>query len=195
MDHGDPARLTALSGRKIAVGVGGGIAAYKVAGLVSTLVQSGAEVTVAMTASAVRFVTPLTFESISGRAVYLDPWSPIDRADPQHVRFARELELMIVAPCTMNLLARLAVGMADDAVTLLASVLDRSRQPTVLAPAMNEAMWRQPATQRNLRTLREDNFVVVEPASGWHACRSDGPGRLPEPEALVDAILAALPAA
>lgn len=195
MDHGDPARLTALSGRKIAVGVGGGIAAYKVAGLVSTLVQSGAEVTVAMTASAVRFVTPLTFESISGRAVYLDPWSPIDRADPQHVRFARELELMIVAPCTMNLLARLAVGMADDAVTLLASVLDRSRQPTVLAPAMNEAMWRQPATQRNLRTLREDNFVVVEPGSGWHACRSDGPGRLPEPEALVDAILAALPAA
>ncbi len=195
MDHGDPARLTALSGRRIAVGVGGGIAAYKVAGLVSTLVQAGAEVTVAMTASAVRFVTPLTFESISGRAVYLDPWSPLDRADPQHVRFARELELMIVAPCTMNLLARFAVGMADDAVTLLASVLDRSRQPTVLAPAMNEAMWRQPATQRNLRTLREDNFVVVEPTSGWHACRSDGPGRLPEPEALVDAILAALPTA
>ena len=175
------------------VAVGGGIAAYKVVGLVSTCVQSGADVLVAMTEGATKFVAPLTFESISGRAVYLDPWSPMDRADPQHVRLVRDVDLMLVAPCTMDLLARLASGRADDAVTLLAVVLDRSRQPTLLAPSMNEVMWHQPATQRNLRTLREDGFSIVEPAEGWHACRSGGAGRLPEPEALVDAIVAHLP--
>ena len=193
MDHGDPRRLAALASRRVIVGVGGGIAAYKVAGLVSTLVQSGAEVTVAMTDATLRFVTPLVFESLSGRAVYRDPWEPLDRADPQHVRLARDAELMIVAPCTMDLMARLATGLASDPVCLLASVLDRRRQPTLLAPSMNEVMWQQPATRRNLATLREDGFTIVEPAEGWHACRSGGPGRLPEPEALVDAILAALP--
>jgi phosphopantothenoylcysteine synthetase/decarboxylase len=193
VDHGDPARLKPLSGRRVIVAVGGGIAAYKVVGLVSTCVQSGADVLVAMTEGATKFVAPLTFESISGRAVYLDPWSPMDRADPQHVRLVRDVDLMLVAPCTMDLLARLASGRADDAVTLLAAVLDRSRQPTLLAPSMNEVMWHQPATQRNLRTLREDGFSIVEPAEGWHACRSGGAGRLPEPEALVDAIVAHLP--
>lgn len=193
MDHGDPRRLAALASRRVIVGVGGGIAAYKIAGLVSTLVQSGAEVTVAMTDAAMRFVTPLVFESLSGRAVYRDPWEALDRADPQHVRLAREAELMIIAPCTMDLMARLASGLTSDPVCLLASVLDRRRQPTLLAPSMNELMWQQPATRRNLATLREDGFAIVEPAEGWHACRSGGPGRLPEPEALVDAILAGLP--
>ena len=193
MDHGNPERLKTLHGRRLIVAVGGGIAAYKVAGLVSTCVQAGAEVLVSMTEAATRFVTPLTFESIAGRPVFLDPWNPADRADPQHVRLVRELDLMIVAPCTMDLLARLAAGMADDAVTLLASVIDRSRTPTLLAPSMNEAMWSQPATQRNLRTLRDDGFGLIAPAEGWHACRSGGPGRLPEPEALVDAIIAHLP--
>lgn len=193
MDHGDPDRLKALSGRRLIVAVGGGIAAYKVASLVSTCVQSGADVLVAMTEAATKFVAPLTFESIAGRPVYLDPWAPLDRADPQHVRLVRDVDLMIVAPCTMDLLARLASGRADDAVTLLAAVIDRSRQPTLLAPSMNEVMWRQPATQRNLRTLREDGFTIVEPAEGWHACRTGGPGRLPEPEGLVDAIVAHLP--
>lgn len=174
--------------------MGGGIAAYKVAGLASTLVQSGAEVTVAMSEAATRFVAPLTFESISGRAVYTDIWDPLERADPQHVRLVREIDLMLVAPCTMDLLGRLACGLAGDPLTLLASVVDRSYRPTLLAPSMNEAMWMQPATRRNVERLREDGFVVVEPAEGWHACRTGGPGRLPEPEALVDAIIRHLPA-
>jgi len=193
MDHGDPARLQALRGRRILLGVGGGIAAYKIAGLASTLVQSGAQATVAMTEAATRFVTPLTFESITGRAVYTGIWEPLDRADPQHVRLVRETDLLLMAPCTMDLLGRLAGGLAGDPLTLLASVVDRTRQPTLLAPSMNEVMWRQPATQRNLRTLREDGFVVIDPAEGWHACRTGGPGRLPEPETLVDAVIAHLP--
>ncbi|MGA0172288.1 MAG: flavoprotein [Phycisphaerales bacterium] len=193
MDHGNPERLKALHGRRLIIAVGGGIAAYKVAGLVSTCVQAGAEVLVSMTEAATRFVAPLPFEAIAGRPVFHDPWNTQERPDPQHVRLVRDLDLMIVAPCTMDLLARLAAGMADDAVTLLASVIDRSTTPTLLAPSMNEVMWSQPATQRNLRTLRDDGFTVVEPAEGWHACRSGGAGRLPEPEALVDAIIASLP--
>jgi len=194
MDHGDPQRLEPLRGRRVLLGVGGGIAAFKLAGLASTLVQAGTETTVAMSEAATRFVTPLTFESITGRAVYTDIWDPIDRADPQHVRLVREIDLMLIAPCTMDLLGRLASGLAGDPLTLLAAVVDRDRQPTLLAPSMNEVMWRQPATRRNLEQLQRDGFVVIEPAEGWHACRTGGPGRLPEPEALVDAILTHLPA-
>lgn len=193
MDHGDPSRLAALRGRRILIGVGGGIAAYKVAGLASTMVQAGAEVVVAMSEAAARFVAPLTFESITGRPVYTSIWSPLDRADPQHVRLVREIDLMLVAPCTMDLLGRLASGLAGDPITLLAAVVDRGVRPTLLAPSMNETMWNQPATRRNLRTLREDGFVVLDPSDGWHACRTGGPGRLPEPEALVDAVIAHLP--
>ncbi|MGA0419040.1 MAG: flavoprotein [Phycisphaerales bacterium] len=194
MDHGDPLRLTPLQGRRLLLGVAGGIAAYKIAGLASTLVQAGADVTVAMSEAAMRFVTPLTFESITGRAVYTDIWGPLDRADPQHVRLVREIDLVLLAPCTMDLLGRLAGGLAGDPLTLLAAVVDRRRQPTLLAPSMNEVMWNQPAVQRNVEQLRRDGFVVVEPTEGWHACRTGGPGRLPEPEALVDAILEHLPA-
>jgi phosphopantothenoylcysteine synthetase/decarboxylase len=194
MDHGDPLRLTPLQGRRLLLGVAGGIAAYKIAGLASTLVQAGADVTVAMSEAAMRFVTPLTFESITGRAVYTDIWGPLDHADPQHVRLVREIDLVLLAPCTMDLLGRLAGGLAGDPLTLLAAVVDRRRQPTLLAPSMNEVMWNQPAVQRNVEQLRRDGFVVVEPTEGWHACRTGGPGRLPEPEALVDAILEHLPA-
>lgn len=193
MDHGDPARLAPLRGRRVLLGVGGGIAAYKVAGLASTLVQAGTEVVVAMSEAATRFVTPLTFESITGRPVYAHIWEPLDRADPQHVRLVRGIDLMLIAPCTMDLLGRLAGGLAGDPLTLLAAVVDRTRQPTLLAPSMNEVMWGQPATRRNLRMLREDGFVVIDPDEGWHACRTGGPGRLPEPEALVDAVIANLP--
>lgn len=192
MDRGDPARLAALASRRVILGVGGGIAAYKIASVASTLVQSGAEVTVAMTPAALRFITPLTFEAISGRPVFSDPWNPAERSDPQHVRLAASADLMLVAPCTMDLLARLAAGFADDAVTLLAAGIDRGRCPVLLSPSMNEVMLRQPATERNLARLAEDRFTIVPSESGWHACRSGGPGRLPEPESLVDAIVAAL---
>lgn len=192
MYHGNPANLDILKGRRIAVGVCAGIASYKVCGAVSTLAQAGAEVTVAMTPDAQRFVAPLVFQSLAGRPVLTSPWDSANPADPQHIRAATELDAYLIAPCTMDMLAKLATGRCDDMVSLLAASIDRAATRVLLAPSMNEAMWRQPATQRNLATLREDRFTVLEPATGWQACRAIGPGRLPESDDLVDAIAAAL---
>lgn len=174
------------------VGVCGGIAAYKVCHVVSALAQQGAEVTVAMTEAATRFVTPLTFQALSGRPVFTSQWDQFDQADPQHVRLAHGLDAALVAPCTMNSLARLAHGLVDDAVTAILAAVDRGTVPVLLAPSMNAEMWSQPATQRNLETLRADGFRIVEPASGWQACRREGTGRLPEPATLLHALADAL---
>lgn len=192
MYHGDPANLAALKGRRIAVGVCAGIASYKVCGVVSTLAQAGADVTVAMTADAQRFVTPLVFQSLAGKPVLVSPWDSANPADPQHIRAATALDAFLIAPCTMDMLAKLATGRCDDMVSLLAASIDRTRTRVLVAPSMNEAMWRQPATQRNLATLRDDGFLVLDPATGWQACRAVGPGRLPEPDDLVDAVVESL---
>lgn len=179
-------------GRRIMVGVCAGIASYKVCNVVSALAQAGADVTVAMTPDAQRFVTPLVFQSLSGRAVLTSAWESATPADPQHIRAASGLDLFVVAPCTMDMLAKLATGRSDDIVSLLAASVDRVRTPVVLAPSMNEVMWRQPATRRNVETLRGDGFKVVDPDSGWQACRSVGAGRLPEPDALLKIVVATL---
>ncbi len=183
-----------LEGAPILVGVAGGIAAYKTCFLVSRLAQAGAHVTVAMTAEAAKFVTPLTFQALSGRPVYTSPWEHIESSDPQHVALARHCRAAIVAPCTMNCMAKLAAGLCDDVVTLILSAIDRSKSPVLLAPAMNAAMWSQPATQRNLATLKQDGYRMVGPAEGWQACRTSGPGRMSEPDDLFDAVVAALSA-
>lgn len=185
----------ARSGRRIIVGLSGGIACYKVASVVSALAQAGAEVTVVMTEAATRFVTPLTFQALSGRHVYTSQWEHVDAQDPQHVALARGTDLMLIAPCTMDMLARLATGRTDDAVTLIASAIDPGERPILVAPSMNAVMWGQRSTQRNLATLRADGFHVIEPTSGWQACRTEGPGRLAEPDAIVAAIDEALAAA
>jgi len=179
-------------GRRILVGVCGGIACYKVAAVVSTLAQSGAEVTVLMTESATRFVAPLTFQALSGRPVQTSAWEQVDASDPQHIRAAANADAMLVAPCTADAIARFAHGHADDVVSLVISAIDRTRQPVLLAPSMNAVMWSQPATQRNLGILRDDGFRIVEPAAGWQACRTIGVGRLPEPAELVAALRGAL---
>jgi len=190
--HGNPANLEILKGRRIGVGVCAGIASYKVCGAVSTLAQAGAEVTVAMTPDAQRFVAPLVFQSLAGRPVLTSPWESANPADPQHIRAATAFDAYLVAPCTMDMLAKLATGRCDDMVSLLAASIDRARTRVLIAPSMNEAMWRQPATQRNLVTLREDGFTMLDPATGWQACRAVGPGRLPEADDLVDAVAASL---
>jgi phosphopantothenoylcysteine decarboxylase/phosphopantothenate--cysteine ligase len=192
MYHGDPANLATLKGRRIAVGVCAGIASYKVCGVVSTLAQAGAEVTVAMTQDAQRFVTPLVFQSLAGRPVLTSPWESVQPADPQHIRAAASLDAFLIAPCTMDMLAKLATGRCDDMVSLLAASVERKRTRVLLAPSMNETMWHQPSTQRNLATLRDDGFIVLDPATGWQACRAIGPGRLPEADDLVDALAESL---
>lgn len=182
------ATIDQLDGARVLVGVTGGIAAYKTAALVSALAQRSCVVSVAMTPGATRFVTPLTFEALSGRPVQTDPFVAVDASDPQHIATSRSLDAAIVAPCTMDCLARLATGRADDAVTLILSAVDRARTPVLLAPAMNETMWAQPSTQRNTQQLIEDGFVLVGPATGWQACRAVGPGRMAEPDAIIEAL-------
>lgn len=183
-----------VDGRRILVGLSGGIACYKVAHVVSRLAQAGAEATVLMTEAATRFVTPLTFQALSGRPVYTSQWSHVESQDPQHISLARSAELMLIAPCSMDLLAKLATGRTDDVVSLIVSAMDRSRQTVLLAPSMNAVMYQQPATQRNLRQLEDDGFKFIDPESGWQACRTEGVGRLPEPDDLLEAVRSAMEA-
>ena len=170
MYDGDQANLASLNGRRIAVGVCAGIASYKVCSVVA----------------------PLVFQSLAGRPVLTSAWESANPADPQHIRAASALDAFLIAPCTMDMLAKLASGQCDDMVSLLAASIDRTKTKVLVAPSMNEAMWRQPATQRNLVTLRADGFIILEPATGWQACRAVGAGRLPEPDALVDALASSL---
>lgn len=175
------------------VGVTGGIAAYKACWLVSRLAQGGATVTVAMTESATRFVTPLTFQALSGKPVYTSPWQHVESQDPQHISLATSCDLAVVAPCTMDCLARLATGRTDDVVTLILSAVDRAKTPVLLAPSMNAVMWAQPSTRRNVETLRGDGFEFVGPDEGWQACRTVGAGRMAEPDAILAAVASRLP--
>lgn len=193
MFAGNQELLGRVRDKRLLVGVCGGIAAYKVAGVVSTLVQAGAEVHVAMTDSAMEFVGSLTFQSLSGRPVFTTGFDQFEDADPQHVRLADGLDAALVAPCTMNMVAKLAHGITDDAVTTLLAAVDRSATPVVLAPSMNAQMLAQPATQRNLEMLSLDRFTLLDPPEGWQACRTIGPGRLPEPDELVEALAGCLP--
>ena len=181
-----------LSGRRIIIGVTGGIGCYKVCNVVSALAQAGADVTVAMTEAATRFVTPLTFQALSGRPVYATQWEHLESSDPQHISLARAAKLMLVAPCSMDMLAKLATGRCDDVVSLIAAAMDLSKQPVLLAPSMNAVMWSQPSTQRNLRQLEADGFTILAPGSGWQACRTEGVGRLSEPEVLLREVIGRL---
>ncbi len=185
-NHDQPA------GQRVIVGLSGGIACYKVAQVVSRLVQADIDVTVAMTDAATRFVTPLTFEALSGRAVYSSQWQHLESHDPQHISLARAADLMLIAPCTMDMLAKLAHGRTDDVVSLIASAVDWSRQPMLIAPSMNEVMWNQTSTHRNLAQVKADGCEIIEPGEGWQACRTIGKGRLAEPDVILDAVMAKL---
>lgn len=181
-----------VRGRRVLVGVTGGIAAYKTCTIVSRLAQAGCDVTVAMTEAATHFVAPLTFQALSGRHVYTSAWEHVESKDPQHISLATGLDAAIVAPCTMDCMARLTSGMTSDVLCLILSAVDRSRTPVLLAPAMNTQMWSQPSTQRNARQLVEDGFTLVGPGDGWQACRHVGSGRMAEPEQIVQALTEAL---
>jgi phosphopantothenoylcysteine decarboxylase/phosphopantothenate--cysteine ligase len=189
----DPAKLAPVFGSKrILIGVSGGIAAYKACTVVSRLAQAGADITVLMTDAATRFVTPLTFQALSGRPVYTSQWQHSEAHDPQHIALADRCDAALIAPCTMDMMAKLATGRTDDVIALVLSAIDRSRTPVLLAPAMNDAMWNQASTKRNAATLEEDGFTLVGPGTGWQACRHIGTGRMVEPEDLVEALRRAI---
>ncbi len=168
---------------RIFLGVSGGIAAYKAAALTSTLVQRGASVDVVMTAEAERFVTALTFASLTARPVYGSLWDAPERIP--HIRLVREADVALVVPATANLLAKLAAGIADD---LLTTALLAARIPRILVPAMNAAMYEDPATQANLSLLRAREYEIVEPERGFLAERESGIGRLANEERILDAL-------
>ena len=176
-----------MDGARVLLGVSGGIAAYKAAALTSTLVQRGAIVDVVMTAEAERFVAPLTFASLTARPVYASLWDAPERIP--HIRLVREADLAVVVPATANLIAKLAAGIADD---LLLTALLAARIPRILAPAMNEAMYEDAATQANLASLRARGYEIVDPEHGFLAERETGTGRLASEERILAAIERAL---
>lgn len=190
MPNADRNNDQAFKGVNVLVAVTGGISCYKTASLVSRLVQSGAAVRVVMTESATRFVAPLTFRTLSGRSVLTHIWDVDDHPESQHIGLARWCHVMVIAPATADIIAKLAAGLTDDLVSLTASALPRSPKitPLLLAPAMNSDMWANPILQRNLQTLRDLLGVhTVGPDDGWQACRTTGAGRMAEPDAIYDA--------
>ncbi len=179
--------MSSLDRKKILLGVTGGIAAYKSAVLLRALQQQGAEVRVVMTRAAQAFVTPLTFQALSGHRVYTEMLDPAQEAAMDHISLARWADLVLVAPATANILARLAHGLADDLLTTLCLA---TTTPIALAPAMNQGMWRNAATQANVKTLSARGIRLWGPDMGEQACGETGPGRMLEPEALCERALA-----
>jgi len=178
-----------LAGFEILLGVSGGIAAYKAAALCSRLVREGAGVTVALTEHACRFVAPLTFSALSGRKVYTDLFADREVYDTRHLSLTERADLIVVAPATANILAKLAAGIADD---LLSTLLLSAASEVLAAPAMNQRMWQHPATLRNVELLRQRGIHFVGPETGALACGAEGLGRMAEPDAILDRVLAML---
>lgn len=176
-----------LDGKRIVLGVTGGVAAYKAAHLLRLLTGAGARVQVVMTESATRFVTPVTFQALSGQPVYVDPWDPRMPNNMAHIDLSREVDAILVAPASAHFLARVAQGLADDLLTTLVLARDC---PLLVAPAMNRQMWENPATRRNMASLVEDGVLCLGPASGVQACGETGEGRMLEPEELLESLLA-----
>ena len=171
---------------EILLGITGGIAAYKAAVLCSQLVQQGAGVTVVMTTNAMRFVRPLTFGTLSGRKVHTDLFAVEDAYHTQHITLNQGADLIVVAPATANIMAKMAGGICDD---LLSTLLCSAESDILLAPAMNQSMWNNQATQRNLKTLKEWGCHFTGPESGQLACGQKGIGRMSEPEEILKRII------
>lgn len=174
-----------LAGRKVLVGVTGGIAAYKAAEVVSRLRKLQAEVHVAMTKSATEFITPLTLRSLSANPVYVDMFEEPKLWNIEHISLAEHIDAVVVAPATANILAKMAVGLADD---FLSTVLLAARAPIFAAPAMNQAMFLHPATQANLECLRDRGIRIIGPATGFQACGTEGVGRMSEAVEIVESL-------
>jgi phosphopantothenoylcysteine decarboxylase / phosphopantothenate---cysteine ligase len=180
-----------LQGKRILLIIGGGIAAYKVLELIRRLRDEGASLNAVMTKAAKQFVPPLSVASLSGAKVFDDLFSLTDETEIGHIQLSRAADLVVVAPATADLLAKMAHGLADDLASTLLLATDKK---VLVAPAMNVRMWLHPATLRNVATLRRDGVIFVGPGDGEMACGEYGPGRMSEPKAILSAIAAALQA-
>ncbi|MDR3555818.1 MAG: bifunctional phosphopantothenoylcysteine decarboxylase/phosphopantothenate--cysteine ligase CoaBC [Syntrophobacteraceae bacterium] len=178
-----------LQGKTILLGVSGGIAVYKAAELVRLFVKAGGSVHVVMTANAQQFVTPLTFQALSNNPVGRDLFSMDSESQISHIQKARMADLVVLAPATANLMAKMAAGIADDYLT---TILLATTAPVLVCPAMNVKMWEHPATQRNLKTLCELGYRIEPPASGFLACQEEGAGRLADPGDILESSIGLL---
>ncbi|MEZ5385303.1 MAG: flavoprotein [Prosthecobacter sp.] len=174
---------------RIILGVTGSIAAYKAADIASQLTKAGHSVTCVLTKSAFEFVTPLTLATLSKNPVVSDLFAEKEGWQPGHIQLADEADLLLIAPATANILASMALGFANDALTAIALA---TRAPILIAPAMNGKMWQHPATQKNVEMLRERGAQFVDPAEGMLACGYEGVGRLAEVETILRAVEAVL---
>ena len=171
-----------LRNRKIICGVTGGIAAYKAAELVSTLSRRGADTTVIMTASAQKFITPLTLRTLSGNPVITNLWGDQNPSEPIHVSIAETAELIVVAPATANTIGKIASGIADD---MLTCTIMAFTGPVVIAPAMNDAMYHNTFVQRNLKELKNAGMILIGPERGRLASGKSGMGRMSDPQTII----------
>lgn len=172
--------------KRILLIVGGGIAAYKACELIRLIRKAGMSVRCVLTEGGAQFVTPMTLAALSEQPVHTSLWDLKNEAEMGHIQLSREADLVVVVPATADLLARMAAGIADDLATTLLLATDK---PVLAVPAMNVRMWLHAATQRNVAQLRADGVTVLEPDEGPMACGEYGPGRLPEPEAILQAIV------
>jgi phosphopantothenoylcysteine decarboxylase/phosphopantothenate--cysteine ligase len=178
-----------MNGKSILLIVGGGIAAYKACELIRLIRKAGGSVRCVLTAGGAQFITPMTLAALSEQPVHASLWDLKDEAEMGHIQLSREADLVVICPATADLLAKMAAGIADDLATTLLLATDKK---VLAAPAMNVRMWRHEATMRNVARLRADGIILVEPGEGEMACGEYGPGRLPEPEAILAAIVDAL---
>ncbi|MCP5283676.1 MAG: bifunctional phosphopantothenoylcysteine decarboxylase/phosphopantothenate--cysteine ligase CoaBC [Burkholderiaceae bacterium] len=182
-----------LHGRRIVLGLSGGVACYKAAELVRLLVKAGASVQVVMTEAACRFITPVTMQALSNHPVYTDQWDARADNNMAHINLSRQADAVLIAPASADFIAKLVQGRADELLSLLCLARPQSQEqrvPLLVAPAMNREMWAHPATRRNVAQLRADGAVVLGPDAGDQACGEVGDGRMLEPEALCDELIA-----
>jgi phosphopantothenoylcysteine decarboxylase / phosphopantothenate---cysteine ligase len=180
----------ALAGKHIVLGLSGGVACYKAAEFTRELTKAGATVQVVMTEAALQFITPVTMQALSGRAVATSQWDPREPNNMAHINLSRDADAIVVAPASADFIAQLVQGRAGELLALLCLARPRQRCPLLLAPAMNREMWSHPATQRNVAQVRADGAVVLGPGSGDQACGEVGDGRMLEAEELRDELIA-----
>ncbi|MBR6344403.1 MAG: bifunctional phosphopantothenoylcysteine decarboxylase/phosphopantothenate--cysteine ligase CoaBC [Lachnospiraceae bacterium] len=174
-----------LDGKCVLLGISGGIAAYKMASVASTLKKAGATVHVIMTENATKFIAPLTFETLTGNKCHTDTFDRDFEFNVEHISLAKAADVILISPATANVIAKMAGGIADD---MLTTVVLAAKCKKIVAPSMNTAMLENPVTQDNIKKLKNYGFEVIEPASGYLACGDTGSGKMPEPEVLVDYI-------
>jgi phosphopantothenoylcysteine decarboxylase / phosphopantothenate---cysteine ligase len=179
-----------LAGKHIVLGLSGGVACYKAAELTRELVKAGASVQVVMTEAATQFITPVTMQALSGRAVYTSQWDAREANNMAHINLTRQAHALLVAPASADFIAKVAQGRADDLLSLMCLARPVQSCPLLLAPAMNREMWAHPATQRNVAQVKADGATVLGPAAGDQACGETGDGRMLEAAELRDALIA-----